>query len=130
MIIQQIDRTIGYLAEAIERHSLTKFLNVIITSDHGMTTVKKKPKVTETRLTNYIKFRDLVKFNVMDYKGFGMLQHKPGKEEALYQALKNAYPHFNIYKEAFPKCFHFAKHKQVLSILTYANSVYNINGLS
>lgn len=42
VIIQQLDRTIGYLVEAIERHSLTKHFNVIITSDHGMTTVKKE----------------------------------------------------------------------------------------
>ena len=46
-MIQQIDRTIGYLLEAIGRHSLTEHLNVIITSDHGMTTMKKKPNITK-----------------------------------------------------------------------------------
>lgn len=129
VIIQQIDRTIGYLVEPTERHSLTKHLSVIITSDHGMTRVKKKPNVTETILTNYVRFRDLVKFNIMDYKGFGMLLLKLGQEKALCQALKNADPRLNLYKEEFPKCFHFAKHKQVLSILMYANSGYNINGV-
>lgn len=66
----------------------------------------------------------------MDYKGFGMFLPKPGQEEALYQALKNADPHLNVYKKEFPKCFHFAKHKQVLSILMYANSSDNISGVS
>lgn len=131
VIIQQIDRTIGYLVEAIERHGLTKHLNVIITSDHGMTTVKKKPNVTEILLTNYIKFWDLVKFDIVDYGGFGMLLPKPGQEEAVYQALKNAHPHLNVYKkEEFPERFHFAKHKRVLPIVMYADSGYNINGVS
>ncbi|KAK2501338.1 hypothetical protein MC885_020109 [Smutsia gigantea] len=129
MIIQQIDRTIGYLVEAIERYSLTEHLNVIITSDHGMTTVKKKPNVTEILLTNYIKFRDMIKFHIVDYGGFGMLLPKPGQEEAVYQVLKNAHPHLNVYKkEGFPERFHFAKHQRVLPIVMYADSGYNING--
>lgn len=129
VIIQQIDRTIGYLLEAIERHSLTDHLNVIITSDHGMTTVKKQPNVTEILLTNYIRFKDLVKFDIVDYGGFGMILPKPGKEEALYQALKNAHPHLNVYKkEEFPERFHFAKHERVLPIVMFADSGYSING--
>ncbi|XP_057344007.1 ectonucleotide pyrophosphatase/phosphodiesterase family member 7-like [Manis pentadactyla] len=128
-IIQQIDRTIGYLVETIERYSLTEHLNVIITSDHGMTTVKKKPNVTEILLTNYIKFRDMIKFHIVDYGGFGMLLPKPGQEEAVYQVLKNAHPHLNVYKkEEFPERFHFAKHQRVLPIVMYADSGYNING--
>lgn len=129
VMIQQIDRTIGYLVEAIERHRLTEHLNVIITSDHGMTTVKKKPNVTEILLTNYIKYRDLVKFDIVDYGGFGMILPKPGKEEALYEALKNAHPNLHVYKkEEFPERFHYAKHERVLPILLYADSGYNING--
>ncbi|KAM5329690.1 LOW QUALITY PROTEIN: ectonucleotide pyrophosphatase/phosphodiesterase family member 7-like [Glossophaga mutica] len=128
VIIQQIDRTIGYLLEAIERHSLTEHLNVI-TSDHGMTTVKKKPNVTEILLTNYIRYKDLVKFDIVDYGGFGMILPKPEKEEALYQVLKNAHPHLNVYKEEFPERFHFAKHERVLPIVMFADSGYNINGL-
>ncbi|XP_023440379.2 ectonucleotide pyrophosphatase/phosphodiesterase family member 7-like [Dasypus novemcinctus] len=128
-MIRQIDRTLGYLVDAIERHGLTHRLNVIITSDHGMTTVKKQPNVTEILLANYIKFRDLVKFDIVDYGGFGMLLPKPGQEEALYQALKNAHPHLHVYrKEEFPERFHFAKHERVLPILIYADSGYNLNG--
>ncbi|XP_007424677.2 ectonucleotide pyrophosphatase/phosphodiesterase family member 7-like [Python bivittatus] len=128
-IIQQIDRTIGYLLTAIEEHSLKDTLNVIITSDHGMTTVKKKPQIEEILLANYIKFRDLVKFDIVDYGGFGMILPKPGKEEEIYQALKNAHPHLQVYKkEEFPEHFHFAKHERVLPILFYGDSGYVING--
>ncbi|XP_061257029.1 ectonucleotide pyrophosphatase/phosphodiesterase family member 7-like [Bos javanicus] len=128
-MIQQIDRTIGYLLEAIGRHSLTEHLNVIITSDHGMTTMKKKPNITEILLRNYISFKDLVQFDIVDYGGFGMLLPTPGQEEAVYQALKNAHPHLNVYKkEEFPERFHFAKHERVLPIVMYADPGYSISG--
>ncbi|NIG59181.1 ectonucleotide pyrophosphatase/phosphodiesterase 7-like protein [Pontoporia blainvillei] len=89
----------------------------------------KKPKVTEILLTNYISFRDLVEFDIVDYGSFGMLLPKPGQEEAVYQALKNAHLHLNVYKrEEFPERFHFAKYEWVLPIVMYADSGYNING--
>ncbi|KAM9095325.1 ectonucleotide pyrophosphatase/phosphodiesterase family member 7-like [Sarcophilus harrisii] len=129
IIIQQIDRTVGYLVEAIEKNGLKDNLNVIITSDHGMTTVKKKPNVTEILLSNFIKFKDLVKFDILDYGGFGMILPKPGKEEDIYNALKNAHPHLKVYKkDEFPEHFHFAKHSRILPILLYGDPGYSVNG--
>ncbi|KAJ6659694.1 hypothetical protein lerEdw1_018407 [Lerista edwardsae] len=129
LIIQQIDRTVGYLVEAIEKHGLKDSLNVIITSDHGMTTVKKKPDVDEIMLANYIKFADLVKFDIVDYGGMGMILPKPGKEEEIYQALKNAHPHLQVYKkDELPERFHYARHERVLPILLYGDSGYSVNG--
>lgn len=129
--IRPIDRPIGYLLEAIQRHGLTLHLNVIITSDHGMTIVKKKPNVTEILLSNYISFRDLVKCDIVDYGSFGVLLPKPGQEEAVDQALKHAHPPLNVYKKKeLPERFHFAKHEQVLPIVMYAVPGYNINGVS
>ncbi|XP_034276591.1 ectonucleotide pyrophosphatase/phosphodiesterase family member 7-like [Pantherophis guttatus] len=128
-IIQQIDRTLGYLLASIEKHRLKDTLNVIITSDHGMTTVKKKPAINEILLKDYIKFKDLVKFDIVDYGAFGMILPKKGKEEEIYQKLKNAHPHLHVYKkEEFPQHFHYAKHKRVLPILLYGDPGYVING--
>ncbi|XP_055221228.2 ectonucleotide pyrophosphatase/phosphodiesterase family member 7-like [Gorilla gorilla gorilla] len=94
-----------------------------------MTTVKKRPNVNKIPLPNYVKFRDLVKFDIVGYDGFGMPLPKLGQEEALYQALKNAHRHLHVYKkEEFPEHFHLAKHDQVLPIVMYANSGYSING--
>ncbi|KAM8934181.1 ectonucleotide pyrophosphatase/phosphodiesterase family member 7-like [Pelodytes ibericus] len=129
IIIEQIDRTIGYLLEAIEINNLMDKLNVIITSDHGMTTVKKVPDVEEILLSNYINFRDLVKFDILDYGGFGMILPKEGKEEELYQALKNAHPHLNVYRQnEFPEEFHYSQHNRVLPIMLYGDLGYSVNG--
>ncbi|XP_039205569.1 ectonucleotide pyrophosphatase/phosphodiesterase family member 7-like [Crotalus tigris] len=128
-IIQQIDRTLGYLLSAIEKHGLNDILNVIITSDHGMTTVKKAPQVKEILLKDYIQFQDVSKFDIVDYGGFGMILPKPGKEEKIYRDLKKAPPQLHVYKkEEFPERFHYARHERVLPILIYGDSGYVING--
>lgn len=110
---------------------MIKHLSVIIKSDQGRTTVKKKPSVTAILFTNCIRFRDVVKSDTVDYSSFGMLLPKPRQNESVYEAPKNAYPHLNVYKkEEFPECFHFAEHRQVLPIVMYTNSGYNTNGVS
>ncbi|XP_039632318.1 ectonucleotide pyrophosphatase/phosphodiesterase family member 7 [Polypterus senegalus] len=128
LIIQQIDRTIGYLLKAIEKHNLKNKLNVIITSDHGMTTIKKAPAVEEIRLSNYIKFNQLVHFDLLDYGGYGMILPKEGKVEEVYQALKNAHPHLKVFKkEEIPESFHIAKQDRILPIVLYGDLGYNLN---
>ncbi|XP_078274509.1 ectonucleotide pyrophosphatase/phosphodiesterase family member 7 [Rhinoraja longicauda] len=127
-IIRQIDRTIGYLISSIDRHNLKDRLNVIITSDHGMTTVKKYPEVDEIRLSKFISFKN-IKFELLDYGGFGMLLPKQGKTEEVYQALKNAHPHLKVYKkEEFPEHFHYSKNDRLLPIFVYGDNGYAING--
>uniref|UniRef100_A0A8C5QMM0 Ectonucleotide pyrophosphatase/phosphodiesterase family member 7-like n=1 Tax=Leptobrachium leishanense TaxID=445787 RepID=A0A8C5QMM0_9ANUR len=128
-IIKQIDRTIGYLLESIEMNDLHDKLNVIITSDHGMTTVKKAPDVEEIQLSNYINFRDVVKFDSLDYGGFGMILPKEGKEDEIYETLKNAHPHLNVYKKNdFPEAFHYSKHNRMLPLMLYGDLGYSVNG--
>ncbi|XP_068103423.1 ectonucleotide pyrophosphatase/phosphodiesterase family member 7-like [Hyperolius riggenbachi] len=129
-IIQQIDRTVGYLLNAIENNNLKEHLNVIISSDHGMTTVKKEPNVEEEiLLAKYITFKDLVKFDILDYGGSGMILPKEGKEDELYQKLKGAHPHLNIYRKGeFPERFHYSKHDRILPLLLYGDLGYSVNG--
>nr|XP_023678412.1 ectonucleotide pyrophosphatase/phosphodiesterase family member 7-like [Paramormyrops kingsleyae] len=38
-MVKQVDRTVGYIRQAAQKHGLTDRLNIIITADHGMTTV-------------------------------------------------------------------------------------------
>ncbi|KAL4624503.1 ectonucleotide pyrophosphatase/phosphodiesterase family member 7-like [Arapaima gigas] len=127
-VIMQIDRTIGYLIEAIRRHDLTHRLNVIITSDHGMTTVKKNPEVNEIKLSNYINLFKLVDFELLDYGGFGMITPKQGKEEEIYRSLLNAHPNLTVYrKQDIPESFHLAKNSRIQPIVVVGDLGFNIN---
>ncbi|CAJ1061331.1 ectonucleotide pyrophosphatase/phosphodiesterase family member 7 [Xyrichtys novacula] len=126
-IIMQIDRTIGYLREAIVRHQLTDTLNVIITSDHGMTTVKKRPQVDEIILNKYLNLLKLASFEILDYGGFGILTPRPGKEQEVFDALSKA-PNLTVWKkEEFPESFHLAKSKRLPPIVVVADLGFNLN---
>lgn len=129
-IIQQIDRTIGYLGEAIRRHHLTDKLNVIITSDHGMTTVKKRPQVDEIILQNYLELFKLTSFEILDYGGFGILTPKPEKEQEVFNALSNV-PNMTVYKKnEIPEHFHLAKSERLPPIVIVADLGFNLNSVS
>uniref|UniRef100_A0A4W5JZA2 Zgc:153896 n=1 Tax=Hucho hucho TaxID=62062 RepID=A0A4W5JZA2_9TELE len=128
-IIKQIDRTIGYLREAIQRDGLTDNLNVIITSDHGMTTVKKIPLVDEIILSKYLNFFNLVYFELLDYGGFGMITPKKGKEQHVYDALMKA-PNLTVYKkEDMPENFHLSKNDRMQPIIVIADLGFNLNSV-
>uniref|UniRef100_A0A4W5KLJ5 Zgc:153896 n=1 Tax=Hucho hucho TaxID=62062 RepID=A0A4W5KLJ5_9TELE len=128
-IIKQIDRTIGYLREAIQRDGLTDNLNVIITSDHGMTTVKKRPLVDEIILSKYLNFFNLVYFELLDYGGFGMITPKKGKEQQVYDALMKA-PNLTVYKkEDMPENFHLSKNDRMQPIIVIADLGFNLNSV-
>ncbi|XP_056336850.1 ectonucleotide pyrophosphatase/phosphodiesterase family member 7 isoform X1 [Danio aesculapii] len=127
-IIEQIDRTIGYLREAIHKNALTDHLNVILTSDHGMTTIKKATEVKEIVLANYINLLKLTRFDLLDYGGFGMITPREGKEQEVYNALMNAHPNLTVYrKDEIPEHFHMKKHERIQPIVLLADLGFNIN---
>uniref|UniRef100_A0A3B4VBV4 Zgc:153896 n=1 Tax=Seriola dumerili TaxID=41447 RepID=A0A3B4VBV4_SERDU len=126
-IIRQIDRTIGYLREAIDLHNLTDSLNVIITSDHGMTTIKKRPQVDEIILNKYLNLIKLASFEILDYGGFGILTPRPGREKEVFEALSNA-PNLTVYKKnQIPESFHLAKSERLPPIVVVADLGFNLN---
>ncbi|XP_068613267.1 ectonucleotide pyrophosphatase/phosphodiesterase family member 7 [Brachionichthys hirsutus] len=126
-IIKQIDRTIGYLREAVIRHHLTDSLNVIITSDHGMTTVKKRPQVDEIILNKFVNLLKLTSFEILDYGGFGILTPRPGKEQEVFHALSNV-PNLTVYKKnELPESFHLSKSKRLPPIVIVADLGFNLN---
>ncbi|KAM7421667.1 hypothetical protein PAMA_015693 [Pampus argenteus] len=126
-MIQQIDRTVGYLREAISRHHLTDSLNVIITSDHGMTTIKKRPQVDEIILQKYLDLLKLNSFEILDYGGFGILTPRLGKEQEVFDALTKA-PNLTVYKKnEIPENFHLAKSERLPPIVVVADLGFNLN---
>ncbi|KAK5861640.1 hypothetical protein PBY51_017099 [Eleginops maclovinus] len=126
-MIRQIDRTIGYLREAIDRQHLSDSLNVILTSDHGMTTVKKRPQVEEIVLNKYLNLIQLASFEILDYGGFGILTPRPGREQDVFDALSKA-PNLTVYKKnEFPENFHLAKSERLPSIVVVADLGFNLN---
>ncbi|KAF4797450.1 Ectonucleotide pyrophosphatase/phosphodiesterase family member 7 [Turdus rufiventris] len=126
-MIEQVDRTVGYLRQRIRESGLEQNLNLIITSDHGMETVIKTNEIHIGSISNF-NFTDL-DFELLDYGPNGLMVPKEGKMEDVYSVLKNAHPNLNVYKkEEFPKRFHYANHSRITPLLLYGDPGYVIHG--
>lgn len=130
--VRKVDRTVGYIMDAAKKHGLTDQLNIIITSDHGMTTVIKGTGVNRIILSKIpgFSFKD-IKFQLVDYGPSAMLLPKEGMLEKVYQTLKGAHPNLHVYKkEDMPGRLHYSNHPRILPIILYADPGYVINGVS
>ncbi len=130
-MVKQVDRTVGYIRQSAENHGLTDRLNIIITADHGMTTVYRNGQVEEITLYRIpgFSFSDL-SFHLVDYGPSGMLLPKPGRLDKVYNALKGAHPNLHVYKkEEMPEHLHFSKNDRILPIILWADIGYVINGV-
>lgn len=130
-MVKQVDRTVGYIRNSAEQHGLTDHLNIIITADHGMSTVYRNNQVEEITLSKIpgFSFKD-ISFHLVDYGPSGMLLPKPDMLEKVYSALKGAHPHLHVYKkEEMPARLHFAKNDRILPIILWADPGYVINGV-
>ncbi|XP_055021926.1 ectonucleotide pyrophosphatase/phosphodiesterase family member 7-like [Boleophthalmus pectinirostris] len=126
-IIRQIDRAVGYLRRGIDAQNLTRDLNVIITSDHGMTTVKKRPLVDEIVLNWYLPLLKLASFEILDYGGFGILTPRPGKEAEVLEALAKV-PNITAFaKSQIPESFHLKKSQRLPPVIIQAQLGFNLN---
>nr|XP_058904979.1 ectonucleotide pyrophosphatase/phosphodiesterase family member 7 [Kogia breviceps] len=128
-MVMQVDRTVGYLRDSIRNSGLESSLNLIIVSDHGMSTVNKKASdlVEFHKIANFT-FKD-IEFELLDYGPNGMLLPKEGRLEKVYEGLKDAHPRLHVYKkELFPKSFHYASHPRITPLLMYSDVGYVIHG--
>lgn len=131
-MVGQVDRTVGYLRSSAQSHGLAGRLNIIITADHGMSTVLRGSQVNEILLSKVpgFSFRDL-DFQLLDYGPVGMLLPKEGLLDKVYAALKGAHPHLHVYrKEELPGHMHYSRHPRILPLVLFADPGYVINGVS
>ncbi|XP_078036334.1 bis(5'-adenosyl)-triphosphatase enpp4 isoform X1 [Augochlora pura] len=125
-ILRKLDNITKYLHYKIEQHGLHD-LNVVHLSDHGMAAVKLDRIID---LTKYI--------NSSDYKFVGTspglhIFPNPGKEDAIYQALKQAAEKtmtFKVYKrEEIPQKYHYGNNTRVGPIFVIAEVGYAFQNL-
>ncbi|XP_076239132.1 ectonucleotide pyrophosphatase/phosphodiesterase family member 5 isoform X2 [Calliopsis andreniformis] len=125
-ILRKLDNITKYLHRKIEHHGLYD-LNIVHLSDHGMSSVKLDRIID---LTKYI--------NSSDYKFVGTspglhIFPNPGKEETIYQALKQAAERtktFKVYKrEEIPLKYHYGNNTRVGPIFVIAEVGYAFQNL-
>jgi predicted AlkP superfamily pyrophosphatase or phosphodiesterase len=120
--IRKVDTTIGILLQGLKQRGILNDINIIITSDHGMTSISPDKTIF---LDDYI---DLSSVDIIDWSPIVSLRPHDGKKEEIYKALVNANPHLAVYyKEDIPERLHFRNNNRITPIIGIADEGWSIS---
>ncbi|AMJ57158.1 MULTISPECIES: ectonucleotide pyrophosphatase/phosphodiesterase [Stenotrophomonas] len=104
----EVDSAIGKLLAGIRTQGLQQKINIVVTSDHGM---------TATQPDRQIYLDDLIDVSKLDFGwtgAYASFNALPGGEAATRQLLAGTYPHINcITREQIPARFEYGHHRRV-----------------
>jgi predicted AlkP superfamily pyrophosphatase or phosphodiesterase len=119
--IDRVDETLGLLRVGLERRGLADAIDLIVTSDHGMTEISPDRVIV---LDDYI---DLPAVDVVDWSPVLLLSARDGDNERVYQRLANAHPHLSVYRKAeMPERLHFRDNARITPLVGIADEGWTI----
>lgn len=119
--VQRIDREIGRLVAGLERRQWLDRINIVLTSDHGMSATSDDRVIV---LDDYISLADV---DVVDLNPNLALVPRPGAETRVYEALRRAHPRLTVYRRAeSPPRWHYRDHPRIPPIVGVADDGWQI----
>ena len=110
--IARADGYLGRLLDGLDRRGLTDLVNIVVVSDHGMTAVSPDRVVI---VDDYISLDDVVISDINPTVG---LFPKPGREDAVYEALVKAHPRLRVFRRSeTPAAWHYRDHPRIPPII-------------
>ncbi|EHH53087.1 hypothetical protein EGM_13651 [Macaca fascicularis] len=120
-VISDIDNKLGYLIQMLKKAKLWDTLNLIITSDHGMT------QCSEERLIELDQYLDKDHYTLIDQSPVAAILPKEGKFDEVYEALTHAHPNLTVYKkEEIPERWHYKYNNRIQPIIAVADEGWHI----
>lgn len=120
-VIQALDATIDMLLDSLSVRQYLGKINLIVTSDHGMTDVSRDRVIF---LDDYINLEDVT---VVDWSPVAAILPNEGMEDSIYNALSNAHPKLSVYrKNQIPERFHYRDHRRITPIVCLAEEGWSI----
>ncbi len=119
--VRVADAMVARLADGLHARGLADRVNLILVSDHGMSSTSPDRLIV---LDELIDLNDIV---VHDWGPVGQYQPVEGKSEAVYQALHDRHPALAVYRrEALPARLAFGSHPRVPEIVAIAADGWRI----
>ncbi|XP_046496656.1 bis(5'-adenosyl)-triphosphatase ENPP4 isoform X1 [Equus quagga] len=119
-VLKGIDDLVGDLVYKLKTLGLWENLNVIITSDHGMT------QCSQDRLINLDSCIRRSDYTVIDWTPVAAVLPKINRTE-VYNTLKTCHPHLNVYlKEEIPARFHYQHNDRIPPLILVADEGWTI----
>lgn len=119
--IEELDNDIGHLLKKLQDNDLLNDMNIIITSDHGMTTTPTDGKI------DLDKYLDLNSYYIDSVNPVGTIRPKTGFEDEIYKNLSSV-PHLNVYKkDEIPAHYYYRNNRRIDAILAEPEEHYWIS---
>lgn len=121
--IRRADNVTGYLIAKLTEADLFDKVNLIITSDHGMTDI---PNSQVIDMSSFVDSNTYMAFGTTPVWG---ILPRPGKEEEVYNSFLNASKtmNFEVYKkEDIPEVYHYKNNRRIQPILVVSNEHWDI----
>ncbi|XP_055982106.1 ectonucleotide pyrophosphatase/phosphodiesterase family member 5 [Sorex fumeus] len=120
-VIADIDNKLGYLIKMLKKAKLWNVLNLIITSDHGMT------QCSDERVIELDRYLDRDLYVLVDQSPVAAILPKEGKIDEVYEALVHAHPNLTIYKkEEIPEKWHYQHNNRIQPLIAVADEGWYI----
>ncbi len=120
--IGETDAAIGRLIDSLETRGQLHQTNVIIVSDHGMTTISPDRVIY---LDDYVPIEPQ---EIADLAPATAIDPGPGRSEMLFRGLVNAHPRLSVYRRhEIPARFHFRNNRRIAPILALADDGWTIS---
>ena len=128
-MIHQLDELTGYMLAQLEKHGILGKVNILLMSDHGVTSVS-----TKDRYIPLYEFIDPSDIKIIVPRGAHLsILPVEGKLEKVYNDIKGKHPNMSVYlKEEIPERLHYGRHERVLPIFILADEgwlIYNVSGI-
>ncbi|XP_029352426.1 ectonucleotide pyrophosphatase/phosphodiesterase family member 5 [Echeneis naucrates] len=121
VVIAGIDEKLGFLINELKKAGLYEQVNLIVTSDHGMTQLFTDNII---ELDEYVS-RDL--YTLVDKSPVVGILPKEGKVQEVYNKLLDANPNMVVYKkEEIPTHFHYQHNIRIMPIILEAKEGWTI----
>ncbi|XP_046545216.1 ectonucleotide pyrophosphatase/phosphodiesterase family member 5-like [Haliotis rubra] len=119
--VKYMDSILGYLVQKMKDNGLEDEVNVIVTSDHGMTSISNQRSLD---LQDYLNKADVVR--IPSVGPVAHVQPVEGREDAVFEALRNV-SHITAYrKKDIPDHFHYKNNRRIMPIVLIADEGWMI----
>ncbi|CAC5402295.1 ENPP5 [Mytilus coruscus] len=120
--VKKMDKILGYLLDKFDSHNLWNNVNLIVTSDHGMTTIDTAKKVVD--ITDHVDMRN-IQFTV-DNGPIMQVQPALGQIDNVVQSLQNV-SHISVFKkEEIPNHWHYKNNRRIMPVFLLAEDGWSI----
>ena len=115
------DKTIGSLISELKSRNFYDHINIIITTDHGMTTISQDSVIF---LDDYINLDDV---EIVDWGPASAILPKVEIDD-IFSKLIDAHPKLDVYKKGeLPDELHYSNHRRIQPIIAIAHEHWSIS---